>query len=249
LAPIEPGDSGWPARKKRLLERVHARGEALHRRAQVIRGLSVATALLLLVAVPGALAASGGGGGNKHVRTIGQPSTSTSEEPTTTAEPVTTTAPATTTTTRTATTAAPRTTTTTTAPVTSAHVCGDGSADNQPLCLTVSYGPASPRVGEEVTFHLLATDPDRIFYPETCGNVHSFGDEGAVGDCIPGCAAPSSTSVPPAKEDGRYETDYRHTYTSPGSHTARFKMRSGTYCDNNPYDSEASLSITVNVRG
>ena len=77
MTPIEPGDSGWPARKERLLEHVHARGQALHRRAQVIRGLSLATALLLLAAVPGALAASGGGG-HKSVRTIGGPSTSTS---------------------------------------------------------------------------------------------------------------------------------------------------------------------------
>jgi len=250
LAPIEPGDERWPARKEQLLARVHARGQALHHRQQLVRGLAVAVVLALGAGVPAVLATASGGGGQKRLHAVAAPPTSTTEEVTTTTGPTTTTTTTTAPKPAAAPTTVPRATTTTTSPpVTSAQACGDATPDNQPLCLSVDYAPASPKVGEEVVFHLVATDGDRLISGTGCGTFHTFGDENSFGGCAPECAAPTSTTLPPAKEPGRYETDFRHAYAKPGVYTAHFEMQSGLDCDSNPYDSSASVSLTVRVSG
>ena len=249
MTPIEPGDSAWPARKARLLERVHARGEALHRRAQVIRGLSVATALLLLAAVPGALAASGSGGGNRNVRTIGRPSTSTSEEPTTTAEPVTTTtvAPAPTT--------APHGTTTTLVCRNSTNpACGPFRWDpppgpNSPLTVQVTYSPSSPKAGETVTFHVVVDDPDAKIN-RVCNYNAVYGDGSVQPGCGSSalCAAVYGPWTPPARVADHYGTDFQHTYATAGTYTASFSFQSTSFCYPDPYGSQGSGSATVTVQ-
>jgi hypothetical protein len=248
LAPIEPGDSGWPARKERLLERVHARGQAIHRRRQVIRGLSAATAVLLLAAVPGALATSGGSG-RKSVRTIGGPSTSTSEETTTSLTPTTTTAPLATTTT-----VPPSTTTTLVCRNSTNPACGafrwdPPPAPDQPLTRTVTYSPAHPRVGEQVTFHFVFLDPDdsRAREWQRSGKIE-FGDSTLNYDGLPpDCPPRYGRWTPPAAAPGRWEADFQHIYTRPGTFTV---SGAGDYVGAcyDPYasaESPWSVSITV----
>ena len=256
MAPIEPGDSGWEARKERLLERVHGRGQALLRRRRLVQGLSAATAVLLLVAVPGVLAASGGGSGHKSVRTIGGPSTSTSEETTTTeaptTEPPTTVAPP-------PTTAVRRTTTSLVCHNSYNPACGPfywvpGPPADQPLTVQVTFTPSAPKAGDTVTFHVVADDPDGIgLSGSICDQSARFGEPDEV---VPACHGdyicsdtPYGPWTAPPSRPAHQDSTVQHVYSSGGTYKATFFFRShGSICPT-AYGSEGWNSATVVVSG
>ena len=47
---------------------------------------------------------------------------------------------------------------------------------NQPLTAKVTYSPATPRVGETVTFRVVVDDPDGSRFLDTSGIANDYGD-------------------------------------------------------------------------
>ena len=127
----------------------------------------------------------------------------------------------------------------------------DASNENQPLTLEVC-GPVSAKVGQSVSFTVVATDPDAAIFEDQCfaGDPEvDFGDGGPQARCIVDCAPPDRNKKP-APEAGSLKKTLTHTYSKAGTYTATFTYRSGSACDrDNPYASTGSVSMTVTVKG
>lgn len=117
---------------------------------------------------------------------------------------------------------------------------------NQPLVVDITYKPESPKVGEEVTFYIVATDLDAEV--SACS---SYTLDGSTGS---GCQIVSEPCLPrygpwtPVKRPGRYETELRYTYQEPGTYTASYSTISndGGGCDD-PYASRGEARIKIVV--
>ena len=212
---------------------------------------AVATALVLLGGVTGAVVSDDGGKASETKVLSGTltgpappaaPSTALPEPTTTSITTVTSVArtSGTTTTTRArpATTRAPATTsrpaTTTSLPAcrnSTDPACGpfrwEGTVVNQGMTLSLRWFPANPEVGQPVTFTLTMTDPDA----PADGFFQSFGFEDgqalAVDDFPEERDRYGLWSLPPPKP-GQWVDTYTHTYTRAGTFRAWFARSSRT---------------------
>lgn len=126
----------------------------------------------------------------------------------------------------------------------------DATNENQPLTLEVC-GPVSAKVGQSVTFTVVATDPDAPVFEDQCfgGDPEvDFGDGGPQARCTVACDAPIRDRKT-APEAGALKKALTHMYSKAGTYTATFTYRSGSACDrDNPYASTGSVSMTVTVK-
>ena len=116
---------------------------------------------------------------------------------------------------------------------------------NQPMRLSVTVTPSQPRVGQKVTFQVVAEDPDG----DITGERVDYGDGG--GQSVPGqpsCATAHGPWTPPKATSGRLAKTYEHSYSAAGNFTAAFTFRSHGPCpDPTVYASEGSLSVPLVV--
>jgi hypothetical protein len=166
--------------------------------------------------------------------------------------------------------AAVETTTTTLAPVTTTTAlncyqsydsrCGefrwDPAPTVDPMTVSLTVLTASPKVGQPITFKIVADEQDTNISPCAFG---SFGDApenpcagGTYGNCPP---SPQATGAwpPPRKQPDHYETTMTHTYQKAGTYTATFGMATGfPGChspeDKDPYRNHATGKVTVTVQ-
>jgi hypothetical protein len=121
---------------------------------------------------------------------------------------------------------------------------------NAPMTGQVTFSPANPKVGDQVTFRLTASDPDDspVVY---CS--YSFGDEGVV--CDPGelmapdtfCPKQYGPWTPPPRKPGTMDQTVTHVYNNSGTYDVYFGTHSGSYCSSDPYHGTINLRTTVVV--
>jgi hypothetical protein len=232
-------------------------------------------AMVVLLAGLASAVARGGPDAATELRTVGGgPVASTSPAPPTTATPTTVTeaasptttvsAPVTsraTTTTRARGAAAPTTTPTTVPPAPSTSlVCRNSDnpacgpfrwdphrAPEQPMSVTVSATPASPRAGQAVTFRVTVDDPDGAQLVSRDVGVVDYGDGTPV---VPvsahrDCYVAHGPWTPGAPEPIHADLTFQHVYAAAGTYTATFTFRSLGDCTYGP--SEATRTATVTV--
>jgi hypothetical protein len=181
------------------------------------RRTAVAGALTLaLVVSTSVVAAAQRQGGTKHVRAADMPNatTSSTDDPTTESTNTTSTSVPVTTSTMAGATAPPRSgTTTTTKPCRNSYDpdCGafywlTSPGANAPMTFSVTYTPEHPKAGEEVTFHIVADDPDA---PQDNWLSYRLGRTLRIGDyaSCPRWRLKYGGWSPPARIHGHYEWD------------------------------------------
>ena len=106
------------------------------------------------------------------------------------------------------------------------------------------------RVGDKVTFNVTGDDPDAAPLQEC--NI-DFGDNSGF-HCDPQplvnpgyCPKQYGPWAPPAKQDGKLNANWEHTYTQARTYTVTFNVRSAMQECNNPYASSADLQVTIVV--
>ena len=119
---------------------------------------------------------------------------------------------------------------------------------NQPI--TGGVTASQPAPGAKVTFTVTGEDPDAA--PLQVCNV-DFGD-GSGYHCDPTPVADPSACpkqygpwTPPAKNDGKLDSPWDHTYSNAGSYHVTFEVFSAMQDCNNPYASEAMLQADIVV--
>lgn len=127
------------------------------------------------------------------------------------------------------------------------HRCGpffwDPEPDpNQPLVAEVTYTPAHPKVGDEVTFDVTLTDPDAPNVIVTFW----FGDEKIT--LIPPLVINRRFGrwTPPPKERGYWHGTFTHVYDSAGTFRASL-WGASAFGGTNPYGSETSWFTQLHV--
>ncbi len=268
----DPTDEPTGRSRDELLDRVVRRGRQLRQRRQAGRAIG-AVALVAIVAVGASQLAPEED--DQQVTAASTTSTTDDEPPgerstttradagtsTTTTDPAVTTVP-TPTTSGTAT-SSPTTSTTTAAPTTTTasscrnsmdEACGPTYWDpppgpNQPLTVEVSFTPAQPQPGDEVTFQVTVIDPDARIDQE-CNRRVTYGDGNDPNRCVSSasCAARHGPWTPPEPTPDRYETTFTHTYEGTGDFTAVFAFESRSACYDDPYGSSGERQVTVPIR-
>ena len=246
------------ARRQSLYDTITRTGRARRRR----RFATAVVVVSIVIAIPVAAVAMTSHGGGSNVLSILPATTSTSvpdsttvttiETPSTTVDTPTSSAPS-------VPSSEPPPTEPTTTPVTglTCHnsenpACGpvdyEPPITNAAAHLTiVSVSPAAPKVGENVTITLRATDPDsRIDQSSVWCNEggYTFGD-GESTRCIADCAtARFGPWDPPAPHPSDLVIRMNHKYATVGSYEAKFTA-SGDVCGPRPSSASASVVITV----
>ena len=134
---------------------------------------------------------------------------------------------------------------------------------NEPMTITISVNPETPKSGEEVTIKLVVEDPDakiasqcpRIDVPNDATSATTNGRKGFATDCVVSPTCPSDFFgpwTPPAKSPGHYEVTYGLTFERTGRHVLTFSFASGSgfdpICgDPNPYSSKAEAQVEFSV--
>jgi len=112
--------------------------------------------------------------------------------------------------------------------------------------VSISYSPADPVAGGQVTFTVRISDPDTTV--STCGQVE-YGD--GMGQ---GCAAGTAPMCPirygpwdlPAKHATSATATYPYTYAAAGTYTVKVRYPTGNPCYD-PYQSQVTGTDTVVV--
>jgi hypothetical protein len=233
-----------PLTSARLAE-TYRRAAAIKRRRLMVGG-SLAVAILAAAGVAGV---AWPGGGEDEVRTVAGPD----RETTTTLPPPTTvtTAPgrATTTTTRSSSGA----TTATTAVCRNGYdpACGpfrwDPQPSNRPMDVEASSSPQEAKVGQEVVFTIRVRDDGPV--TSGCYNQQEYGDGTSTVVCTAACVGALKYGPwdPPPPENGSIDETFRHTFSGPGTYTARFAYNVGSDCSFSPYRSGGQASVQVTV--
>jgi hypothetical protein len=136
--------------------------------------------------------------------------------------------------------------------------CGDFRWDpspgpNEPLTVSVVPRSLNPRVGEAITFDVVANDPDHTL-TDNCSEVRmGDGKRAADGPCSPppDCGPHHGPWTPPARQPGRITPAYTTVYDAPGPYTATFRFRSwspNTCLALDPYANEGEASYTITVQ-
>jgi hypothetical protein len=118
---------------------------------------------------------------------------------------------------------------------------------NQPLAVDVDVAPQRAKVGEPVTFTVVARDPDLRIDRECV--VVKYGDmTGEVASCeVFTCLKRHGPWTPPQREPDRVERIYTHTFTESGTYNVAFIFKSKVTTCFNPYESEGTGSMTIQV--
>jgi hypothetical protein len=119
---------------------------------------------------------------------------------------------------------------------------------NAPLTVTVTPASQNAPAGQEVTFHIVAKDPDAKI-DRGCF-VIEFGDDDKHPTCpSPTCQTPYGPWTPPAKVADQVEVDIKHVYTTARQepYTANFQYRSMSFCSPDPYGGTGSTTAKVQV--
>ncbi len=110
--------------------------------------------------------------------------------------------------------------------------------------------PPVARVGEPVTFQLVASDPDGQILRGS-NRLERYGDgtgrEWPV--VLPGCVARYGPWDPPAPAADRFETTAAHAYATPGTYTATFGFNVDAEGCGDPYLSTGQVEVRVQVVG
>lgn len=125
---------------------------------------------------------------------------------------------------------------------------------DRPMTVEVTAVPATPRVGEPMTFHLVLRDPDGVSYGST---LFDYGDMG-IGDSERSQCDKFGPWDPPAPGPDRAVEvqDITHTYRLAGTYEATFSFTAGpndcvdshTGRGDDPYSSSAAGSVTITVQ-
>jgi hypothetical protein len=254
------------ARRQGIYDRVVGAGRTRRRR----RIAALVTVTAVIVAVPVAAVALSGTDNPRPRIALENPSTTLSIPDASTTTDVPTASTTEPTTTSVAPTTEPSTVDTqpvvvpSTEPTTSTSllVCRNNKADeacgpfhydppitNEPAALVVvKVEPAHPKVGEEVTFTLRATDADSEFYPfgMWCnGGSQEFGDGNQGASCIADCVFPGyGPWDPPAVHPSDITVKITHTYAEAGTYRAQFTGEADV-CGSRTSDATASVRVTV----
>jgi hypothetical protein len=118
---------------------------------------------------------------------------------------------------------------------------------NQPLKVDVRVSPSRPKAGQEVTFTVVANDPDATIDRECVGGHYGDGlsDPKSCSSAI--CFAQHGTWTPPPKRSDRLQMTFRHVYSAAGTYEAAFPFLSSGECGN-PFDSRSDGLVNVTVR-
>jgi hypothetical protein len=121
---------------------------------------------------------------------------------------------------------------------------------NAPITGNLMASPQTATVGQKVIFTVTGDDPDAAPLQEC--NI-DFNDGYAV-TCDPRPAVDPSYCpkqygpwTPPARQDGKLNNTWDHTYTKSGTYTVTFNIRSAMQECNNPYAGSADVQVTVFV--
>jgi hypothetical protein len=190
----------------------------------------------------------------------GDPTTTTSPAATTTPPatattsarpPTTTTArPGSTTNAPTSSTAAPATTTTVACVNSFDRACGPvvwnpAPGVNQPLTVSVSFTPQTPKMGDTVVFRAVVDDPDAPI--SDCVPGQQYGDGSGGSTCALAACPPQFGPWTPVARPGHRESTFEHVYTKAGTFVATFAFSSSTCGDAMPYSSYGTGQATVVV--
>jgi hypothetical protein len=123
---------------------------------------------------------------------------------------------------------------------------------NEPARLVItSVVPALPKVGQNVTFTLRATDPDSKFSDSSIwcnGGGVSFGDGSAGMVCIADCTGPGfGTWDPPEPKPSDLTFHSDHTYLRAGTFDVKITVEADV-CGVRPSPASASTTVTVVAR-
>jgi len=233
---------------REILERVHRRGRTLRRRKRVARVLSLVTVAVIISA--SSLAVAHQFGGTKSAKgsfvsdavtpddSLTRPMPDVTDSPTPVDSPSDVPSPS----------VSPTPTLVCLNSYDSA--CGDFYWDpppgsNEPLTVTVTVSPSSAQVGDLVTVHVTATDPDaeircRAFY---------WGDEPYELGWASTWLSPHGRWETPAKVLGELSEAYTHSYAKPGTFRISFSAGSGACRANppNPYTSENGKVVPITI--
>jgi hypothetical protein len=124
---------------------------------------------------------------------------------------------------------------------------------NAPLQFDVTSSPASPQVGQSVTYTVHVVDPDAAPV-NNCGVDYDGGGGSGCAHTME-CAANYGTWDVPPKQRGDATFTYTHTFTSAGQHSVTFsaesmqgqKTNGSCAAQPNPYASYGSKQVTTNV--
>lgn len=115
----------------------------------------------------------------------------------------------------------------------------DPEPDDEPVEVHVKISPAAPKVGDTVTFTIVAVDPDSR---DVQLGTYEFTEQGpgAVGsDDLGTCPPAFGPWDPPDAEGGRLERELRHTYREAGTYEATFTVFTHSYSrDDHSWPSE-----------
>ena len=132
--------------------------------------------------------------------------------------------------------------------------CGDFQwdpppGDNAPMSVSIEPSSSDVHVGDTVTFHVSADDPDgRIDSPTGCGYAVGFGDGSGGGGCAhtPSCSARYGPWSPPPPAGGSTSGSFSHVYDAPGRYTFDIRLNLNGSCYD-PYRSQGSATVSVEV--
>ncbi|HZN13947.1 MAG TPA: hypothetical protein VFB78_06760 [Acidimicrobiales bacterium] len=135
------------------------------------------------------------------------------------------------------------------------HWASDPGA-NAPLTFEITFAPAHPVAGQEVTFTVKVVDPDATPI-RSCGDAYDDQPTFAAVGCVHTmeCAANYGAWDVPPKQRGEATFTYKHAFVSAGEHTAEFHAeslegsKSAGQCaaKPNPYASVGSQTVKVTV--
>ena len=113
---------------------------------------------------------------------------------------------------------------------------------NRSMRIDVAISDAEATAGEAVTFVVTVTDPDARIASLEGG----YGDP--KGPRIVVCDPPARYGPwrTPARESGRLQKSFTHTYSKPGNYVAKFRATSGGVCGS-PYASVITIDVPVTV--
>lgn len=118
---------------------------------------------------------------------------------------------------------------------------------NDPAVLRACIDDISPAVGQTLTVHLVADDPDAVITEQECGWFVDWEQEGNLcRDYLLGLTEPRPV---PAEEPGHVDVRVTHAFTAPGTYPVTVSIASSEYKGyRSPYASDAEVTFTVTVR-
>jgi hypothetical protein len=118
--------------------------------------------------------------------------------------------------------------------------------NRHPLTATLTFAPAAPKVGEIVTFRLVADDPDGPTIDEISSDGVDYGDGTPyrIGVVLVECLG-WGPWTPPPQQPFHFEASYEHVYGAAGTYTVTITVREISDCARTPEEITATATVTV----